>query len=269
MLQNSGYFDKEAYLDRLGLPAGVAVSEEGLEQLHRAHVYSIPFENFDILLGKRLNLSTEALFEKLILNPRGGYCFELNGLFLFALLTFGFDARPLMARVHLTNEPTGREHQFSLVNLNGRQWIADVGFGVNGLRAPIPYEMNRVENQNGQAYRLADYGPFGTMLQVEENGKWQNLYSFDLGYVCKSDIEQANYYTETNPKSFLTFTRVASMPHETGRISLMDFTLRKAFGSSVEVVKLNPGQEYLDALARHFGIRINAPYESLQPVKEN
>jgi N-hydroxyarylamine O-acetyltransferase len=269
MLQNSGYFDKEAYLDRLDLPTEVAVSEEGLEQLHRAHVYSIPFENFDILLGKCLNLSTEALFEKLILNPRGGYCFELNGLFLFALLAFGFDACPLMARVHLTGQPTGREHQLSLVNLNNRQWIADVGFGVNGLRAPIPYEMNRVENQNGQAYRLVDHGPFGTMLQVEEDGKWQNLYSFDLGYVCKSDIEQANYYTETNPNSFLTFTRVATMPHETGRISLMDFTLRKISGSNVEVVKLNPGQEYLDALARHFGIRINAPYESLKPVKEN
>ncbi len=264
-----GFFDKDAYLERVGLPDIVPVSEDGLEKIHRAQAYSIPFENFDILLGKPLDLSPDALFKKLVLKPRGGYCFELNGLFLAALQAFWFEARPLMARVHLTGKTTGREHQLALVSINDHQWIADVGFGVNGLRAPIPYEIDRIENQNDQKYRLVEYGSFGTMLQVEEENDWQNLFSFDLGFVCKADIEQANYYTETNPKSFLTFTRVASRPNETGRVSLMDYTLRKVFRSRVDVIELNPGQAYLDALEEHFGIQLDEPYESLKPVKKD
>ena len=93
--------DTGAYLERVGLPAPVDVSADGLERLHRAQLFSIPFENFDIHLGRRLDLSPAGLFRKLVLNPRGGYCFEQNTLFQAVLERMGFDVTALAARVRI------------------------------------------------------------------------------------------------------------------------------------------------------------------------
>jgi len=101
-------FAPDLYLARLHYAGSVRPTEDRLEVLHRAQAYTIPFENFDILLGRGIALEPAALCDKLVRRARGGYCFELNGLFLLALRAFGFDARALLARVHLTGTPTGR-----------------------------------------------------------------------------------------------------------------------------------------------------------------
>lgn len=88
-------FSTEAYLERVGLERGVRADDDSLEAIHRAQAYTIPFENFDILLGRCVSLETAAILDKLVGHKRGGYCFELNGLLLMALGTFGFEARPL------------------------------------------------------------------------------------------------------------------------------------------------------------------------------
>lgn len=264
---NEPYFSIEAYLDRVGLDAAVSCSEQGLEALHRAQVYAVPFENFDIMLGRGVNLDPQALFRKLVLRRRGGYCFELNGLFLRAMLAAGFHARALLARVHQRGEPGGRTHQLALVTLGDRDWIADVGFGSNGLRAPLPLEPGRVSIQDGHRYRLADAGHYGTMLQLEQAGSWHNLYSFDLGYVSRADIELSNHFTSTNPASFFTWKRVANLPRSNGRVSLMDFSLTEIAGQQVQETKLAAGPAYLQALEEYFGIRLDAGYDALRPVK--
>lgn len=245
----------------------VSATEEGLEILHRAQVYSIPFENFDILLGRGINLDPEALYRKLVLQHRGGYCFELNGLFLRSLQHAGFHARALLARVHLRGEPGGRTHQLALVTVGGRDWIADVGFGSNGLRAPLPLEPGRISIQDGHRYRLVDAGHYGSMLQWEQGGDWQNLYSFDLGYVSRADIELSNHFTSTHPASFFTWSRVANLPRRSGRVSLVDFALTEIAGEELQESKLEAGPVYLAALEQYFGIRLDAGYDSLRPVK--
>jgi N-hydroxyarylamine O-acetyltransferase len=178
-------FDLDAYLQRLNYSGVVHPTEEGLEALHRAQVYTIPFENFDILLGRGISLEPAALCDKLVHRARGGYCFELNGLFLLALQAIGFEARPLLARVHLhvVDPPSGREHQLSLVTLRGRHWIADVGFGSFGFHAPLPFELNHPTSHDGLTFRLVEAEPFGIMLQILKKGHWLDLYSFDLGQV--------------------------------------------------------------------------------------
>ena len=260
-------FDIDAYLDRVGLDAMVPDTGDGLETLHRAQVYSIPFENFDIQLGRGISLEPGDLFEKMVQHPRGGYCFELNGLFLLALQQAGFSARPLLARVHLRGEPSGRTHQLSLVTINGRDWIADVGFGSDGLRAPVPLEPGTESNQDGYAYRLTTVDPFGIMLQLRQNEIWQDLYSFDMGHVCPQDIILSNHYTATHPGSFFTWARVANLPKRSGRVSLMDFSLTESRHGKLLETTLTPGPAYLDALMQYFGIRLDAGYDSLRPIK--
>jgi N-hydroxyarylamine O-acetyltransferase len=260
------FFKLDPYLARLNYSGGVQPTEDGLEALHRAQAYTIPFENFDILLERGISLEPAALYDKLVHRARGGYCFELNGLFLTALQAVGFEARALLARVHLTGTPSGRGHQLILVTLQGRQWIADVGFGGPGLRAPIPLEFNRSTTHDGQTFRLVEAQPFDIMLQTLTDTQWQDLYSFDLGHVVPADIAYGNHFTSTHPSSFFTFARVAALPTPNGRVSLFNGTLRIVTAGVERMQELAEGQAYLDALKTHFGIELDAPYEALRPL---
>lgn len=262
----SGFFEPDAYLARVGLRGPVADSESGFEALHRAQVYTIPFENFDIHLGRGIDVASPAIYEKLVRHPRGGYCFELNGLFLQALEHFGFEARALLARVHVSGDPGGRTHQLSLVTLEGREWLADVGFGAATLRAPMPFELDREVEQDGMQFRLVDGKQWGTLLQCEARDGWQNLYSFDLETVCHADVVTANHFTSTHPEVFFTQMRVANLPRPGGRITLADYALTEVNASDVRQSELPEGEDYLSALKMHFGIELDATFDDLKPI---
>ena len=85
-------FPLSKYLARIGLEAAPEPNAQGLRQVHLAQAFSIPFENFDIHLGRAISLKSEDLAAKLILRRRGGYCFELNGLLYLALQCLGFQS---------------------------------------------------------------------------------------------------------------------------------------------------------------------------------
>jgi len=259
-------FALDAYLERVHYAGSVHPTEDRLEALHRAQVYTIPFENFDILLGRGVALDPVALCDKLVHRARGGYCFELNGLFLLALQTFGFDARALLARVHLSGTPTGRGHQLALVTMQGREWLADVGAGRLTLRAPIPLELNRIATQDGRTFRLVEADPFGIMLQTLHEGQWLQLYSFDVGYVCPADIAYGNHFTSTHPSSLFTSARVVALAHPNGQVSLLNCTRRTVTAGIEHAQELEEGPTYVEALKRHFGIELDAPYEAMRPL---
>lgn len=261
-------FDAAAYLKRIGLTEPVETDKQGLQKITRAQGYTIPFENFDILLGRGINLAPEAIFQKLVNQQRGGYCFELNNLLLDALNHFGFEARPLLARVHLRGAPTARTHQLILVRLNGEDWLVDVGFGGGGLLAPIPFVHDTIYEQDGLEFRVVKDPDYDNMLQLKKDGKWINLYSFDLAHTGAADIEMGNYYTSTCPDSFFTFSRIATIPIPGGRIALLDFTLKTNVNGVEEITRLEAGKEYLDALEKHFGIRLDAEYADLKPPQD-
>ena len=261
-------FDQDAYLQRIGCVREVNGTIEGLRGIHHAQLYTIPFENFDIFLGRGIELEPEKLFQKLVLQKRGGYCFELNGLFLMALQSFGFDARALLARVYVDGEPRGRGHQISLVTIEGKEWIADVGFGRDNPRAPIPFVLNQPTTNDGHTVRLVKTQHYGTLFQVKNNGIWEDRYSFDLEYVCPADIEYGNHFTSTFPKSLFVNAWVAALPVKKGAITLFNNRLKKTVGEKVTQTELEEGQKYLEALEDHFGIKLDAAYDDLRPFKD-
>lgn len=259
-------FDREAYLGRIGLDGGIGTTESSLESLHRAQTYTIPYENFDIHLGRAISLKPERLVDKLVHNARGGYCFELNCLFGMALDAFGFQRRPLLARVQLGGRLFPRTHLINLVHLDGRDWITDIGFGSNQLRAPMPLELDRVHVCDGIAFRLTDGGDLGTTLQARDPTGWQDLYSFDMEHVWPIDIEMGNYFTSTHPDVFFTWARVATLPNPSGKATLLDFCLREFDNGEETVTELQPGPDYMRALEAKFGIVIDQPYDAFKPL---
>ena len=259
-------FPVDAYLERIDYSGPLTATEDVLEAIQRAQLGHIPFENFDILLGRGISLEPAVLFEKLIDSPRGGYCFELNGLLLMALRSVGFEVRELLARVHTSGQPTGRTHALILVTLDSRFWIADAGFGGPSLRAPVPFELDVCRTQDGESFWLVDAGPFGTMLQKQSEGEWRDLYSFDLAQVCRADIAVGNHFTSTSPLSHFTHTPVAALHGLTGKTTLRDRALRRIENGVEAVLELPDGAAYIAALKTHFGIEIDASAEALLTV---
>lgn len=255
-------FPLDEYCARTGASTSGSANLEHLEELQRAQLYSIPFENFDIQLGRGIDLAPEHLIEKLLRRDRGGYCFELNGLFLSALRAAGYDARALLARVHVTGVPTGRGHQVNLVTIANRQWIVDAGFGGACPRAPIQLQFNTETRHDGWIFRICQH-ELGYMLQRKLADNWSDLYSFDLAPVVQGDIAYGNHFTSTHPSSFFTSSRVAALCHPEGQINLLNFNCTST-GLDAETVEDFPDDEsYLLKLRDKFGIQLDAEYTDL------
>lgn len=268
MTETDNEFDREAYLERINLAGLIPVSETGLARLCRAQLFAIPFENMDIQLGRKLDLRPGSLFRKIVMGRRGGYCFELNTLLRTALLEFGFEARSGLARVRRRGEITGRSHLITLVRDRGRDFIVDVGFGASGLRAPMPLESGHMTVQDGFRFRLIEDGEFGHLLQIEHQGEWQDLYSFDTCVVTDADIQMSNHFTETHPSSTFVRFRVAHLPNPGGATSLLNHSLRLTQDGCEELQHIEGGAGYMEMLSDCFGIRLDASYEDFKAVSD-
>ena len=82
--------DVQKYLQRIGFEGEVDISLECLTNLQHAHQSSVPYENLDMFTNVRKTLDYQILYEKIVINERGGWCSELNGMFAWLLSRIGF-----------------------------------------------------------------------------------------------------------------------------------------------------------------------------------
>jgi N-hydroxyarylamine O-acetyltransferase len=258
-------FRGDIYLRRIGLDQPPALSPEGLSQLHLAQGMAIPFETIGPYLSHGVSLDLDTLQQKLVHQDRGGYCFELNGLFLEALRAFGFRARPLLARVLIGNaQPGPLTHQLSLVELGSEAWIADVGFGGPGLREPMRLKEGEV-SQGGRRLRLRQDPSLGWVLEQALSSSWQSIYAFDLREVREIDRVMGNHFTATWPGSLFRKRLMAARLLPEGRITLDDRLFRHYSGGELrEEYTLDNWIELGHALAGPFGIAL--PRQMLQEL---
>ena len=244
------------------LPANIAF----LEKLHRQFVYNIPFENFDVLLHKNISLIPRDVDLKLLFNKRGGYCHELNGCFIRAVKELGYNAKPLLARVHLHSEPTAKTHLLGLVMIDNTNWLIDVGFGGGGLRAPIPLFHGVIAEQDGYKFKLKEYDK-GFMLQTLKDKTWVDLYSFDLSTIHPSDIDAANHFTATHPSSIFVHSPMAVKvtPYGEIRLSGNKCTTVAHFNTTEE--EMPHGSQYFSVLEQKFDIQLKCTYKHLSTIR--
>ena len=259
-------FPQSLYLSRIGLTSAPEATLAGLKAIHQAQHRSIAFENFDVASGLGIDPLPQGFINKLLQTKRGGYCFELNGLLGLALEHFGFDVQKLLARVHLSGQPSARTHLLLLVNLDGQQWLVDSGFGSQTPRAPVPLVFDQTFPIDYQTFRLQEDKHYGVMLEGLQNDEWIKLYSFDFTHVCDSDILCGNHYTATNPDSHFVSSCVAALPTEEGIITLLNQTLRIRNADGVAEQELNP-DDYIAAVRRYFGIELDYPVTALNPLQ--
>jgi N-hydroxyarylamine O-acetyltransferase len=247
--------DRAAYFRRIGYRGPESATLAVLSNLHRAHVTTVPFENLAIHEGQRICIEVADLVQKVIHRRRGGYCFELNGLFVALLEDMGFRVERLLGRVWFMNAsaplPT---HQVTRVIVEGQAFLCDVGFGARVPREPLPWIMDAPAQQRPDTFRLMPTDNGETMLQCLEDGSWVNLYSLLPCTVRPQDYRPANHYTSTHPDSnFLKGTVVARCT-EDGRVTLRDRGFRRVTAAGVEARDLQHPSELGPLLAAEFGL---------------
>ncbi|CAH7331053.1 N-hydroxyarylamine O-acetyltransferase [Vibrio chagasii] len=252
------------YFSRIGLSQPSDTTIESLTAIHKHQHRTIPFENFDVVQGLPIQLSQEVLHEKLVVNQRGGYCQELNGLLLNVLTHMGFEARALLGRVHLAGEPTGRSHRVTLVTIEGKQWLVDAGFGTFTPRAPLLIETNIEQSNDLQTFRFIEDEQYGFLLQIKQGEEWMNVYSLDMTYVGANDLESSNFFTSNSPKSIFTSNCIAALPIEGGIVTLLNQKIKISKNGSTEEWLLEDEPAYLAALQTYFGLVPNVPFQILE-----
>jgi len=209
--------DLDAYLRRIGLSGPLRADLDTLRALMCCQLRTIPFENLDIFdFHRPVSLEPSALFDKLVTARRGGYCFELNGLFFEVLKAAGFACYPVAARVlwRKTVRPP-LTHRASIVELDGEAWWCDVGFGGPGPREPLPLRAGEPLLCGADVFLLRPAGRELALLRVKD-GVREPVLSFENRPFDEADFALLNYYCSHSPDVLFTRQRVVSLTTDAG-----------------------------------------------------
>lgn len=243
----------DSYLKRIRYRGSLEPTEETLRDLHRAHMYTVPFENLDIQNHIPIVLDDEALFDKIVVRRRGGFCYELNGLFSALLKALGFQVSKLSAEVARPQGGYGPpfDHMTLLVQLN-RPWIADVGFGDSFIE-PLLMRHGDEQYQWGKTYRIL-FSENSREYESRSNElRWNPEYRFSMKSCEYQDYAAMCLYHQTSPESTFTQKRICSRALPEGRVTLSENRLiftRDGFREAQQVSEA----EYEGALREYFGI---------------
>lgn len=265
--------DLDGYFERIAYHGARAPTIDVLHALTRAHAQAIPFENVDVLLGRPVELEPAALYRKLVIDRRGGYCFEQNGLLLEVLTRLGFKVRPLSARVRLgtTDRSIGlpRTHLVLEVVIDGEPWITDVGVGSASLTSALrlvadceqatPHEPRRLVRADGKWYH-----------QIWRGGMWLDVYEFTGETMPLIDRTVANWYTSTHPQSKFRRSLSVALAQPGGRRVTLRNSELSFYDSDGEIERRDVSGfgQLLTALREHFGIKLPAGTRIRWPVTD-
>jgi arylamine N-acetyltransferase len=251
----------DAYFTRIGLTMPVESTLDALRDIVAGHNRSIPFENLDPVTGiPVVDLSAEALADKLLGRRRGGYCYEQNGLLGYVLDDLGFGVQRLVGRViWMQDDDTlpAQTHQVLSVTLpdGDGPYLVDVGFGGQTLSSPIRLAPGQVQQTRHEPYRLLDH-PEGFELQARVGGVWESLYLLDPIPRPRIDLEVGSWYVSTYPESVFVRGLTAALVTDDARWNLRGRRLAVHRAGGSEKTRLGSAADVLEVLEGRFGINL-------------
>lgn len=199
-------FSLDAYCRRINYLGDLCPNIETLNNLAYSQVRNIAFENLDVVARKIVSIKPEDICKKILNHPRGGYCYEVNGLFSFALAAIGFDFQYVFARPMYYPVARPKTHMAIIVNLGGEKYLCDMGFGSSGPRLPLKLDFEAAKSgyeitQECETFRLSAIERDHFLLEALIAGEYLKQYSFDLYDADWIDFEPANHLNSTHPES--------------------------------------------------------------------
>jgi N-hydroxyarylamine O-acetyltransferase len=250
--------DISGYLRRINYNGIVYRDLETLRELQRNHVLSIPFETLDIHNQIPILLQINFLYQKVILDKRGGYCYELNVLFHRLLTMCGFEVKMIGGRLHHGNNKFGREfeHMALLVELNGRKWLVDVGYGDFSL-VPLAVQPGEIQSDGRSYYQVIESVIVDGKSYLGV-AKWNTTkqdfkidYIFTLTPRVLADFHAMNEFHQTSPESHFRRSLICTLPTAEGRISLINNKLIRTENGKRQV-RIVQGEDQRDEVLEKY-----------------
>jgi len=248
------------YLARIKYTGELLATPEVLADLQESHLLAVPFENLDIHRGERIVLETPLLFRKIVERRRGGFCYELNGLFFWLLRELGFQTSLAMGQVYSRKLKTFGppfDHMLILVDFDSEQWLADVGYGDFSIR-PLKLTLHQpLFDNNGQFIIERENDEFLKVSRFSPDEKdYVPEYLFSRKARRLEDFSAMCLYHQTSPESHFTQNRVCALATHAGRITLSDHTLIITEHGIRQETQIASEKDFSQALFRYFAIAL-------------
>lgn len=245
--------DVKAYLRRIEYDGPLDPSAATLRNLHRQHLFTVPFENLDIPLGTPIDLDLDRVYEKIVARRRGGFCYELNGLFGALLTALGFRVQMLSARVRREDGGFGPEFDHMLLKVAlDEPWLMDVGFG-DSFVDPIVFHSGGADQVNGHRYVVLPVGGEWQLLREDTKGQVP-LYAFrDVPHEL-SEYREMCEFQQRSPESHFTKSWICSRATPDGRITIANMCLITTKADKREELPLSTEEDLRRCLCEFLGV---------------
>jgi N-hydroxyarylamine O-acetyltransferase len=247
--------DLQAYFDRIGFTGEARPDLATLRGLHRAHLQAVPYENLDVQLGRPLTTDPAAAFDKIVRQGRGGWCYEMNGVFGAVLGEIGFKVTPMAgaAMRELLGDIVIGNHLVLRVDLDGEPWIADVGFG-DGALEPFPLRAATLE-----------FAGYRFRLEAMDEGWWR-FHNHEFGGAKSFDFQAAPAdpellagrceWLQYAPDSHFVLNAIVQRYRGEAILQLRGRVLRRVTPTGVTQQTIGSAAEWVAVLAREFDLDI-------------
>jgi len=250
-------FVLQDYLNRIGYHGDAKADIATVTEMMRCQLFTVPFENLDVQAGKIVSLIPEEIVEKIVSRNRGGYCYEVNGIFAMALEALGIPYQFVAARPMFYPVKRPKTHMAVVLKVDGGEWLCDLGFGSYGIRAPMPLNLVDVEvKQDFDTFMLRKTSEQEYLLKALVDGEWTNQYAFDLYSHDWIDFVPANYLNSTHPDAIFVQKLVIVLHDQTGRKILVGDMLKTVENGIVEKQTICE-EDRASVLSNKFGLTLN------------
>lgn len=254
------------YLARIGFTDTPSTDAQCLAQLMRHQLFSIPFENIDVQIHHHVSLKPEDIVNKIVYSQRGGYCYEVNGVFCMALSAIGFKYQLCGARPMFYPTLRPKTHVVVVVEIGDKKYVCDLGFGSFGLRGPLALdELNTCIQQDNDQFRLSKIDTDTYLVEANVDQEWKNQFSFDLYPLQWIDLTLPNYFNSTHPDTIFVQKLLVIKHNPSGRSIYLDNRLKRYLNGHIEISDV-ANSEIPKLLKNEFGI--DCPAELTELIRK-
>lgn len=244
------------YLERINYVEPLQPTFEVLSKLQRLHLSYVPFENLDIHNRIRIDLSN--LFDKIVTRKRGGFCYELNGLFYQLLKEIGFTLKMVSVRVYDPKKGYSPEfdHMALIATIAGDSYLVDVGFGEFSFY-PLKIELDKEIADPAGIFKIETINEsYKVIKKKNANGLFIPEYIFsEKERQLEEFYHRCNHHQQSRESHFMQ-KRICSLPTENGRITLTGDILKMTENGKITEMQLTGEQQVQDVLLNYFGIKL-------------